>query len=335
MRPTLLADDARHPHAVHAGFGGPAASRLRAVLAATRRADLGHLLRLRADGERAAARRRGADRQREVRVQDRATGRTRAGGSRSGIAVRLAHHDQRRSGAAHPALHRLRNMRVPPTSDDANSSRFSRQPPRLPDGTDDVVVVVVNLDPHSTRARTRAARHGRARASSRATPSRRTTCVTDERCDVAARRLRPARARRSNPCTSIAVTEALVTRDPAACGHSTAGARRQPSRGLRRRPRVVPHRGVLRGAWCARSPTAPARAAATSRGLDRPARLPAVARRRLPVAAAVLRRARCATAATTSPTTPGRCPSSAPWPSSRELISRRTRAACGSSSTSS
>ena len=64
----LLADDPRHPHAHHAvrrTDGLRASRRPRCDLGS----DLGHLHRLRAGRERRAARRRGADRQREVPVQ--------------------------------------------------------------------------------------------------------------------------------------------------------------------------------------------------------------------------------------------------------------------------
>ena len=52
----------------------------------------------------------------------------------------------------HPALHRLRNIRFHHV-DDENFLAFSKRLV-LPDGTEDVVVVVANLDPHSTRATT-------------------------------------------------------------------------------------------------------------------------------------------------------------------------------------
>jgi starch synthase (maltosyl-transferring) len=52
----------------------------------------------------------------------------------------------------HPALHRLRNIRFHHV-DDENFLAFSKRRV-LPDGTEDVVVVVANLDPHSTRATT-------------------------------------------------------------------------------------------------------------------------------------------------------------------------------------
>ena len=52
----------------------------------------------------------------------------------------------------HPALQRLRGLTVHPTSDDAVLC-FSRRvtAAQSPDGRDDVVIVVVNTDPHSTR----------------------------------------------------------------------------------------------------------------------------------------------------------------------------------------
>ncbi|MGL5910318.1 MAG: alpha-1,4-glucan--maltose-1-phosphate maltosyltransferase, partial [Phycicoccus sp.] len=53
---------------------------------------------------------------------------------------------------AHPALHRLRDIRFHHV-DDENFLAFSKRR-RMPDGTDDVVLVVANLDPHSTRAST-------------------------------------------------------------------------------------------------------------------------------------------------------------------------------------
>ncbi|MGL5866224.1 MAG: maltotransferase domain-containing protein [Dermatophilaceae bacterium] len=53
---------------------------------------------------------------------------------------------------AHPALHRLRDIRFHEV-DDENFLAFSKRR-RLPDGTDDVVLVVANLDPHTTRAST-------------------------------------------------------------------------------------------------------------------------------------------------------------------------------------
>ena len=51
--------------------------------------------------------------------------------------------------ASHPSLHWLRNITFH-HADDENIMVFSKRR-RLPDGTDDVVIVVANLDPHSTR----------------------------------------------------------------------------------------------------------------------------------------------------------------------------------------
>jgi starch synthase (maltosyl-transferring) len=50
---------------------------------------------------------------------------------------------------AHPALHRLRNLRFH-WVDNAEIICFSKREP-LPDGGEDVVVTVVNVDPHATR----------------------------------------------------------------------------------------------------------------------------------------------------------------------------------------
>ncbi len=76
--PLLLADDPRHPHAVHA-VRGP--GRLEGALGPRRhaRSDVRHLRRLRAHGARGPPGRRGADRQREVPVQGPPLGRLRTG----------------------------------------------------------------------------------------------------------------------------------------------------------------------------------------------------------------------------------------------------------------
>jgi starch synthase (maltosyl-transferring) len=50
---------------------------------------------------------------------------------------------------AHPALHRLRNLRFHYVPDDSLIAFSKRE--QLPDGRDDTVIVVVNLDPHGTR----------------------------------------------------------------------------------------------------------------------------------------------------------------------------------------
>ena len=107
----VLADDARHPHALHA-VRRPGRVEAAGGARGHARADLRHLRRLRADGARGPARRRGADRQREVPVQGPPVGRLRAGWHQGrGLPVRLAHDDQRRApgppGAAPAARHPL------------------------------------------------------------------------------------------------------------------------------------------------------------------------------------------------------------------------------------
>ena len=79
--------------------------------------------------------------------EDYETGGSRAGRSLSGWLTMI--NAIRR---AHPALHRLRDIHFHHV-DDENFLAFSKRR-RLPDGTHDVVVVVANLDPHSTREST-------------------------------------------------------------------------------------------------------------------------------------------------------------------------------------
>jgi len=52
----------------------------------------------------------------------------------------------------HPATHWLRNVHFHEVDSDAVMAWSKRT--RLPDGTDDIVLVVVNLDPHGTREAT-------------------------------------------------------------------------------------------------------------------------------------------------------------------------------------
>ena len=109
--PVVLAHHARHPHALHA-VRRP--GRLEAAGGARGhpRADLRHLRRLRADGARRPARRRGADRQREVRVQEPPLGGLRARRQQGrAVAGRLAHHDQRRPAGAPRAAPAARHPR--------------------------------------------------------------------------------------------------------------------------------------------------------------------------------------------------------------------------------
>ena len=133
-------------------FGGPAAWKLRAVLAATLVPTYGiyagyelmeHVARPGAeeqiDNEKYEYKNR--------HWEDYEPGGSRAGRSLSGWLTMI--NAIRR---AHPALHRLRDIRFHHV-DDENFLAFSKRR-RLPDGTVDVVVVVANLDPHSTRATT-------------------------------------------------------------------------------------------------------------------------------------------------------------------------------------
>jgi starch synthase (maltosyl-transferring) len=133
-------------------FGGPAAWKLRAVLAATLVPTYGiyagyelmeHVARPGAEEQIDNEKYEYKDRH----WADYEPGGSKAGRSLSGWLTMI--NDIRR---AHPALHRLRDIRFHHV-DDENFLAFSKRR-RLPDGTDDVVVVVANLDPHSTRATT-------------------------------------------------------------------------------------------------------------------------------------------------------------------------------------
>ncbi|PKW25997.1 alpha-1,4-glucan--maltose-1-phosphate maltosyltransferase [Phycicoccus duodecadis] len=133
-------------------FGGPAAWKLRAALAATLVPTYGiyagyelmeHVARPGADEQIDNEKYEFKDR----RWADDEPGGAREGRSLAGYLTRL--NEIRRE---HPALHRLRGIRFHHV-DDENFLAFSKRR-ALPDGTDDVVLVVANLDPHSTRATT-------------------------------------------------------------------------------------------------------------------------------------------------------------------------------------
>ncbi|MFC8504311.1 alpha-1,4-glucan--maltose-1-phosphate maltosyltransferase [Pedococcus sp. NPDC057267] len=130
-------------------FGGPAAWKLRAALAATLVPTYGiyagyelieHVARPGAeeqiDNEKYQYKNR--------HWEDYEPGGPKEGQSLAGYLTRL--NEIRR---AHPALHWLRNITFHHV-DDENIMAFSKRRV-LPDGTEDVVVVVANLDPHSTR----------------------------------------------------------------------------------------------------------------------------------------------------------------------------------------
>jgi starch synthase (maltosyl-transferring) len=133
-------------------FGGPAAWKLRAALAATLVPTYGiyagyelieHVARPGAeeqiDNEKYQYKNR--------HWEDYEEGGPKEGRSLSGYLTRL--NDIRR---AHPALHWLRNITFHHV-DDENIMAFSKRRV-FPDGTDDVVIVIANLDPHSTREST-------------------------------------------------------------------------------------------------------------------------------------------------------------------------------------
>jgi starch synthase (maltosyl-transferring) len=133
-------------------FGGPAAWKVRAVLAATLAPTYGiyagyelmeHVARPGAEEQIDNEKYEFKDR----RWADYEPGGAKEGRSLAGWLTRV--NEVRR---AHPALHRLRNIRFHHV-DDENFLAFSKRRV-LADGTEDVVVVVANLDPHSTRATT-------------------------------------------------------------------------------------------------------------------------------------------------------------------------------------
>jgi starch synthase (maltosyl-transferring) len=133
-------------------FGGPAAWKVRAMLAATLVPTYGiytgyelmeHVARPGAEEQIDNEKYEFKDR----RWADYEPGGAHEGRSLAGYLTRI--NEIRR---AHPALHRLRNIHFHHV-DDENFLAFSKRR-RLADGTDDVVLVVANLDPHSTRATT-------------------------------------------------------------------------------------------------------------------------------------------------------------------------------------
>ncbi len=136
-------------------FGGPTAWKLRAALAATLVPTYGvyagyelveHVARPGAEEQIDNEKYQYRDR----RWSDYEPGGPKEGQSLAGYLTRI--NEIRR---AHPALHRLRNLRFHHV-DDENVTAFSKHRRVVPeDGSapyDDVVIVVANLDPHSTRA---------------------------------------------------------------------------------------------------------------------------------------------------------------------------------------
>jgi starch synthase (maltosyl-transferring) len=133
-------------------FGGPTAWKLRAALAAMLVPTYGiyagyelveHVARPGAEEQIDNEKYQFKDR----RWADYEPGGPREGQSLAGYLTKL--NQIRRD---HPALHRLRNL-VFHHVDDANIMAFSKRR-TLPDGSEDIVIVVANLDPHSTREST-------------------------------------------------------------------------------------------------------------------------------------------------------------------------------------
>ena len=102
---------------------------------------------------------------------------------------------------AHPALHWLRNIRLPPRRR-RELHRLLQAPRGCPTARDDVVVVVANLDPHATRATTRATSTWPRWASSSDDTFEAHDLVTDETLELAAATTTSGSGPRSNPCTS-------------------------------------------------------------------------------------------------------------------------------------
>ena len=131
-------------------FGGPAAWKVRAALAATLVPTYGiyagyelmeHVARPGAEEQIDNEKYQYKDR----RWADYEPGGPKEGQSLAGYLTRL-----NEIRAAHPALRWLRNLRFHHVDDD-NVICFSKTR-RLPDGQEDIVIVVANLDPHSTRS---------------------------------------------------------------------------------------------------------------------------------------------------------------------------------------
>ena len=145
MRPNFFVNT---PDILHAylQYGGPAAFKIRAVLAATGSPELGRLRRLRAvRARRGQARQRGVPRLGEVPDPDPRLGRRRGRGPHAGAVPHPAQRDPPRApGAAAAAQRHGPQQRRRRTS-------WSSPSTRCRDGDDDTVIVVVNLDPHATR----------------------------------------------------------------------------------------------------------------------------------------------------------------------------------------
>ena len=130
-------------------FGGPAAWKLRAALAATLVPTYGIYAGYELHEHIA---RPGVEEQidnEKYQYKDRQWYRYEPGGDREGQSLSWYLKRLNEIRSAHPSLHWLRNITFH-HADDENIMVFSKRR-RLPDGTEDVVIVVANLDPHSTR----------------------------------------------------------------------------------------------------------------------------------------------------------------------------------------
>ncbi|MDO5503007.1 MAG: alpha-1,4-glucan--maltose-1-phosphate maltosyltransferase [Actinomycetia bacterium] len=131
-------------------FGGPTAWKLRAALAATLVPTYGIYTGYELHEHIA---RPGAEEQidnEKYEYKDREWYRYEPGGDREGQSLAWYLKRINEIRGRHRALHWLRNITFH-HADDANIMVFSKRR-QLPDGTDDVVIVVANLDPHSTRS---------------------------------------------------------------------------------------------------------------------------------------------------------------------------------------
>ena len=130
-------------------FGGPGGVHDPRGDRRDRGADLGRLRGLRALRERRATGRRGEHRQREVRVQAARLRRRREGGP---LARALPRHPQRASAArTRRSGSCATSASTGATTTRSSSTRSTSTGRFTPDGRDDTVIVVANVDPHSVR----------------------------------------------------------------------------------------------------------------------------------------------------------------------------------------
>ena len=307
-------------------FGGPAAWKLRAALAGTMVPTYGIYAGYELMEHVARPGRRGADRQREVRVQGPPLVALRARRPAREPVARLVPQAAQRDPPRPPGAALAAQPPLPPRRrrELHGLQQEPRGPGRRRDGRpehEDVVIVIANLDPHAP-AGAACPRHGGPRAGTWTTASTRTTTSPTRRGTSCARTWST-----SGPTTSRSTSSAEepLTRTP--CRDSTS-----PSRGSSTTPSGSRRPSSTRCS-SAPSPTPTAPAPATSPGSSTgsttssgSASTASGCRRSTPP--------RCVTAATTSPTTSRCCRSSARCPSSASSSRRRTPAASGSSPTS-